>query len=400
MSGPKSARYEVVSNAELRRRALDAAREAARGTARKVLAFEEQLAQARLADGDVQWDLDIDVPTINLANSDRAALDAWTVATSTSLRVAEEELAGRIARLELQRMVDVLAGPNRQPSAMPLRPRADGRPDAARPVEPWRAHIAERVRTTLESLHAGVSETDRASLEALAAAAMQARAEAGSAPLCVELRLRVGQLSAAAAARRREAVEATTLLASLHGLCPSGDEPIVRALEDVERGAAAMTDDLRSEVARFSAEARIEADRRYTASVISGALSEMGYEVEEGFDTLVAGSGGAHAARWAAHAVRVQMDGAGELAVRVVRQEGERTSDDQLREDREVEHEFCRDFAQLAARMDSHAVRVRITSHVMPGEEPVETVDRLRARRREARKPSAATMTVRDRPRP
>lgn len=400
VSGPKVVRYEVVGNSELRRRALEAARAAAAETARRVDAFTERLDAARALCGDDVSTLGAGVPRADLTSGDRDAVEHWSANASAWLRQAEQDLAALVARRELQGMVDVLAAEAAvgAPSSA-IRLYRPAETDEAVPEEAWRARIAGRIRETLQAIDSGVDESDRAGIEALAVAALAARAEAGAAPLCVELRLRVHQVSEAATARRRQAEEAATLLASLHGLAESDDEPVVQALMAVERGTAQMSDELRVSVAEFAVSARREADRRYTASVVAAALSDMGYEVEEGFATLV-GTGGGQAARWAAHAVRVQLDSAGELAVRVVRQEGEQTSDDQLREDREVEHEFCRDFAALATRMEAQAVRVRIISHVMPGEKPVETVDRLRARRRENHNVRAAHMRASDRRQP
>lgn len=370
MSGPKSADFTVVTNGEVRRRAREAARQAAEEVARRARA--------------VAAEADIEVPEVDLDTASQAELEAWAADVADRCQAAEAARAAWRTTEALNRMLAALDAP---PSRLPQRGTSASRP--ATPASPApgsdapdrRGRTAERVRQVVAGLDGTATEAETREVSRLAAAILAATTDPGASLLLDELRLRVHGIRQSAALRRQSRADARALLATLHGLDGAEVDGVRERLAAAEAGEAELPASLRAEVVQVAERARRAADRQYTANVLASALTELGYDVEEGFATLAGGPGGAQAAKWAAHAVRVQFTGGDGIALRVVREETGDQSDDQLREDREIEHEFCRDFARLSQRLEQDHVQLRITSQVMPGEQPVEAVDRLRVRR-------------------
>ena len=120
---------------------------------------------------------------------------------------------------------------------------------------------------------------------------------------------------------RRQAAEAARLL---QPLAHAGEtaQSVRGDLRQVVAGAAPLTDMLRELAQQAAAELQRAADRRYVRNCVTESLAELGYAVDEGFQTAVARNGILQVTRseWNGHGVRLALDEEkGELRAVVVR---------------------------------------------------------------------------------
>lgn len=117
---------------------------------------------------------------------------------------------------------------------------------------------------------------------------------------------------------------------------------------------------------RAIAAARAQLEQQYVAETVTTALTELGYEVSEGFETLTAHRGEAFVTRddWADHAVKMRIDtdnaGTRQLRVAMVRTR-EASSVDDRRRDAEREEQWCDSFAELRTRLNTLGVQTEVT---------------------------------------
>ena len=103
-------------------------------------------------------------------------------------------------------------------------------------------------------------------------------------------------------------------------------------------------------MAEIATSAKRDADRLYAGAVLAGALKEIGYNVQQGFETLFVENGVAICERRDGYAVRVRLaDGKPLMDFEMVRfatADG-RSSQEQTIRDIEAERVFCNDYDVL-----------------------------------------------------
>ncbi len=142
----------------------------------------------------------------------------------------------------------------------------------------------------------------------------------------------------------------------------------------------------RAKAEREAAE-QARAERAYVLDAVRGAFGELGYEVEEGFETLTAQDGTVLLTRdgWPEHAVKLRVDEPNTLRAALVRTEEPRSEEDRRR-DVEREAEWCAAFEAARDRLVSKGVASDVRWQLDPGEQrlPVEREARqTRKNRRE-----------------
>lgn len=169
--------------------------------------------------------------------------------------------------------------------------------------------------------------------------------------------------------------------ASWRPIPPLGD---VRArLAEVAEGAAALDEGLRAEAVRLVGDLQREAERRYVTTALREAFAGLGYEVDEGFETLTADSGEAVLTRgdWSQHAVKVRVDDARRIRMALLRTEPAE-SDDQRRLDVEREEQWCASFEAARERLEQAGIHADVRWRIEPGEQRL-PVTRRRSDRRQ-----------------
>lgn len=187
-----------------------------------------------------------------------------------------------------------------------------------------------------------------------------------------------------------------TLVRVVGRLLPDTAEADVRHVaEAAERLGTARTDDeaesLLSEVRlrvqqanRWTAERQAEqarrraeaeaaeqaaAERAYVMDAVTTAFADIGYEVEQGFETLTAQDGTVILTRdgWPDHAVKLKLDEPETLRAALVRTEEPRSEEDRRR-DVEREEEWCAAFEAARRRLASAGVASDVRWQLDPGE--------------------------------
>lgn len=188
---------------------------------------------------------------------------------------------------------------------------------------------------------------------------------------------RAQQVHERAVADRRQAIELRS------GLAPFLDQTRAArtdaALGAVIEGGAPLSDALRRDAAAAAEECSREADRRTAAAAAAEAFRQLGYEVEEGFETLVVDQGVAHATKpgWDGYAVRwrVRDD---EMRFHVV---GERsrvaTAAGVSVRDQEIQQALCDDLPDFREGVHHAGIELSVDELHAPGEVPVQEVDAL-----------------------
>jgi hypothetical protein len=297
-------------------------------------------------------------------------LVGWTAATGPLLDRAEEEITRRIAAGAVGSIFGIPAAALTMETAPAPQPRGTASP-AERPAVTPRVETLVRVMSRLAP---DTTEADRRyvaeAAERVAGAATEAEAEG----LLTEVRLRVQA-------------------ANVH---------------TAERHAEAAADAARRETAEQAA-----AERDYLLHAVTSAFEELGYEVDEEFETLTAHEGAIVLSKdgWPDHAIKMRVDddtmegldeGPDEAFPRgnIVRAALVRTvepaSEEERRLDVEREEEWCAAFEAARARLTDAGIRSDVRWRIDPGEHRLSvapearqtrtrTKQRARSRERNAR---------------
>jgi hypothetical protein len=169
------------------------------------------------------------------------------------------------------------------------------------------------------------------------------------------------------------------------------------------QAANQRTAERRAEAARVAAEeeaaAQAEDERRYLLDSITTAFGELGYEVDEGFETLTARDGTVTLTRdgWPQHAVRMRVehadipaeDAAGTpspatLRASLVRTQAPR-NEEERRIDVEREQEWCAAFEAARARMAGSGIHSEVRWRLDPGEQQLPVAPEARHTRARAK---------------
>ncbi|WP_282692089.1 hypothetical protein [Streptomyces sp. CC208A] len=406
MSGPKCATYQCdpsLTAAELRaaardaavreatRRRAEAAREAAllAAAARDAAVRGVKTRNARIAAlarfraelaeryGDA---VTVRPPApLHLDTQPTSGLEAWCAETDRALDAAERELREQAARAVAADLFKDVTGeraerPADAAESFADRPESDGAVGAghedAEDVERTLTRVLSRLLPDCDDAH-------RAEAHA-AAARMAGAATPGEARTWLtETRLRVQRANAAAETRRSEADEAVRLLHDLDAPGDAGNEAetdAVRALlAEVVAGRRALDAPLRRRAADRRAAAEAEAERQYVVTTVTDALTDLGYQVSQGFETLTVTDGALRLSRseWPDHAVNLVVDQqGGQLRTAVVRTAAGR-GDDDAHLDAEREEQWCEDFRDLRGHLAQAGLTTDLQVAIPPGQVPV-----------------------------
>lgn len=320
-------------------------------------------------------------PHLVLGMQTIAELRQWCADTDARLARAEGGVAEQTAQAILQR-AGILAGmaeirvdfdaPDDQAGATAA---ASAGTPVARPGEALRGDIMRVAGRLL----AGVTAQDREAIARTAERVLTARSRTEALNRLGDMRARVDRANATATGRRAQAAEAARFLQPLAHADKTA-RPLREDLLQVVAGAAPLTETLRERARQAAAELQQAADRRYVRHCVTESLAELGYAVDEGFQTAVARNGLLQVTRseWNAHGVRLALDDEkGELRAVVVRTR-EDGSWDATRVDTERESQWCAAQEKLKAILAAKSITFDVRSLTEPGSRPVHVVrDRL-----------------------
>lgn len=356
MSGPKSSSYHVDNSAEIERRAL------AQATSRLERARAEGRAAQREADrvaaayGGESTQLDLRAEVAR--HSSAVAAQAQGLEQATAALRSQTREARRAARSALVRaIVDTdSVGTHRAQTDAGVATEVAQMNEAAK----REAAAVERTRRAAQVAELLGQLTSAAPVEALerVSALASAAVEAGTPTadgLVMELRAAVSQENGIAVARSAATAAAAPALAALDGVGSDAANALRAELEaSITHLTPVRSDafDEAQEIARSWASAN---DVAFATSIIADGLQDLGYFVEEGFETLVVGGDGALVrADGGGHGVRVFRGGNDRLVFSPVALSPDTTAAEQVA----FEHAFCADYAVVAHGAAEHGVRL------------------------------------------
>ncbi|GLY84785.1 response regulator receiver protein [Actinoallomurus iriomotensis] len=294
-------------------------------------------------------------------------LVAWCAEADTALATAEEELATAIATAATGRIF--------APATESLKAAA---PAASPP--PAATTLATTLTRVLARLLPDTTEDDRRRVTEAAEQAAAATTQGEAESRLTEVRIRIQEANERARRRRDDRAAAARFVRELATHPAAGD---VRArLAEVAEGAAAFDEKLRAEAVRLVGDLQRQAERRYVTTALQEAFAGLGYEVDEGFETLTADSGEAVLTRgdWSQHAVKVRVDDARQIRMALLRTEPAE-SDDQRRLDVEREEQWCASFEAARERLEEAGIHADVRWRIEPGEQRLPVARRRRDRR-------------------
>ena len=387
MSGPKSGDYHVVSEAELRRRRIAAAKDRHSRVLAAIQAFRGTLAAAEATYGR----LGVSVPQATVSRPGEAEDWDRTSDTLTSgLSHAKDELAEtiRVARLRM------LSAEGSQMSAVLVEDRQSRRPAKPAGAESASAESAgaesvlgdRKLADVLARLPAEAPAEVVARGQTLARGFREASAPSEKARVLDGLRLLVQaeQDRQTRIARNNAVIE--ELYRELDGLRNDTVDTCRGVLKGLDP-AAALPAGLRDRVASAKAAAEAERDTEFVLATAARALAELGYAVGEDFRTVVPSSGALlelpHSPR---HGLQIRARNQ-RLMLNVVRFDSDGRRDP--RADKDAEESFCGDFAKLKGRMRAEGVDLSMLRADAPGQTPIQVLRDTPDLRRSARTSTA-----------
>ncbi|HEU5157961.1 MAG TPA: response regulator receiver protein [Streptosporangiaceae bacterium] len=269
---------------------------------------------------------------LTIAEQSSDELAAWVARADAEIAEAERDLSQRVA--------DAVAGRLFEAPAAGLTSDVASREAPRQPRQP-RQETAETLRRVLSRLPPDTADADYQHVAEAAERVARAATPSAAEGLLTEVRLRVQR--AAENARLR-----------------------------------------RAELARLAAEREAreqeEAEQRYVLDAITAAFTDMGYEVDAGFETLTAHDGEVLLTRdeWPQHAVKMRLDDASQIRAALLRTEAP-AGDDERRLDVEREEQWCAAFEEARSRLAAAGVRSDVQWRIEPGlrQLPVDEARRL-----------------------
>ncbi|RFU41720.1 response regulator receiver protein, partial [Actinomadura logoneensis] len=259
--------------------------------------------------------------------------------------------------------------------------------------------IATDIGTQIFTAEALTSDTSSATPDPHAASATHAASAADAVPARIDEaleRVLARLLPDTTEQDRRDVVEAARLLAG-----PGAEYDAETVLTEVRlrvqkanENARARREEARREQERRDAREQAEAERRYVLSAVTRAFEDLGYEVQQSFETVTADDGSLVLSRgdWPDHSVRMRLDGEAKLRAKMMRATPVLSENDR-RVDVEREQEWCDAFEEARERLRDAGIGSDVTWRLAPGVErlPVRAEGRqtgtraARARARERR---------------
>ncbi|WP_441249533.1 hypothetical protein [Kitasatospora sp. McL0602] len=303
-----------------------------------------------------------------LGTQSTSELETWCAEADHALAAAERELGEQTARAAATAVFADVAGPAAERRLI----------DAAELfAEPTGVEeIEQTVTRVLSRLLPDCDEGDRAAAQLAAARVAGAAGPDEARSWLTETRLRVQRANAGAEAKRRDAGEAVGLLHDLVNARGADADPVRALLAEVVAGRRTLDEALRRRVSGCQAAVEAEAEQRYVVNTVTDALTDLGYEVGQGFETLTVSNGALRLSRseWPEHAVNLVVDQqSGQLRTAVVRTAAG-GGDDGSRLDVEREEQWCEDFHELRGRLAQAGLSTEIQVAAPPGQVPVPLV--------------------------
>ncbi len=382
MSGPKGCSVQVVSAQELERRALVAARARYDEAARRAERLARELKEAERRG--------VDVPARvhhGGAPSTSAACERAAGELDDACDWVERELLRRVGEHLAQRLVEGLTASQGHDDGASLVVTPvevvlhGGRPvpvAGATPAEDgWRDRVAASVHHALACL-GDLQQADWEAVRSRALAVLAATESGRAHTLLLVLQDDVDARLRAATDRRaleRQAQEFRARLAAVEAVDASTAQGLRHRLDVALRtaGLACLPQQLFAELASVEARARSEADRRYALQAAAQCLAELGYEVDEGFETVAPGRP-EYVSRpdWQGYAVQVRtLPATGDIIFNVVRSQGVPST----ARDTQIETAWCEDFRAARVRAGQLGVSIDLKEHVPAGVVPVQVVE-------------------------
>ena len=377
VSGPKGANFRVVSAAELERRAVHTAR-----LRLERLSRERELLFAEAHAAELVYGAILAPPlSIHSASEKASSSDLQLLATNAERDLAEAagQIHFAIQLARSQQLISTLTGSLAAEAVVTKTDTYEATVRNELQSAPAQTSIAmERsmarangVERALARMNCDATEQDVKRVSDMARSILQADTE-GRADLQLRvLQDEVMQINVQQSELRSKRAVIDDLCCRLE-MVDSDDAKALLARVD---GAAEMDPEgLQAEVVTLEREAIALADRQFAMKVTAECLSELGYEVEPGFETVAveAGSGLVRRTIWPGYAlqVRASVDRA-DVAFNIVRI-GKASGSDVR--DTEVERQFCDDFAQFVESAEARGLKTNLTRHEPPGAIPLQTV--------------------------
>jgi hypothetical protein len=394
VSGPKCYGYQVVEDpavvaARQEAAALSQARNRIETTLAKIGSLAAEAASLRDLRGGVVSE--IRVPSISMPTTSKETartadeLDARLADAQTQLqreRAAARE-ASFLAQIRVAR-TSVEAGPDgRKPSKeSSQRTRLSDESPAlgTRPPVAGDRKLVEDSTRIFARIRADASDRLRADAERTMAAVLAADGSERVPMLLDRLRGAVEKANAEAAGRKLRHSEVDALLVSLGSLAePEASRLRARLIDERSEGhptaeLTAIVEQAQDEARRKEGDDRRLADRAHVADALRAAFSDLGYDVQSGFETALAERSGGFVRRagWSRHAVRVALDErTHRLRMHVVRDDSGRPAG---MSDATRERELCADRVRLERALASRGVQLDAQELLAPGSVPVAKV--------------------------
>ncbi|GAA0356777.1 response regulator receiver protein [Actinoallomurus spadix] len=297
-------------------------------------------------------------PPLDVTSASIGDMTAWAAKTDIDLVAAEGTVAASMASAMTGRIFDTATKSLRiaSPSV-----------DSGSGSEP-RPAIEADLKRVLARLLPDAAEADRASVTQAAEVVMAAATPTEADGLLSEVRLRIQKANERTRERRNDRAAAARFILEL------ADHPsnltVIDALRAVTEGTRPFDDALRAEAARLLVEAQEGSEREYIAAALREAFGGLGYEIDEGFETLTARNGEAVITRgdWPQHEVKVRIDGGRQVRMALLRTEPAE-GDEQRRLDVEREEQWCASFEVARERLATAGVKADVRWRIEPGQQ-------------------------------
>lgn len=324
-----------------------------------------------------------------LGQQSPAELRGWCADTDAWLNDAEREVVERSAQAILLRAADLAGSAEFRAGfdAPDDQPAAGTREHAPAAGELARVDITRVAARLSADATAGERETVARAAERV----LTARSQIEARNRLADMRERVDQANGKAAGRLAQATEAAQLLQPLAHAGMSA-QPLRAELLNVVAGDIPLTSELRERARRAAADLQQAADLRYVRNSVTESLAELGYVIDEGFQTAVVKDGVLQVTRheWQAHGVRMFLDEQKQELRALVVRTGADAGWDAVRVDTERESQWCGVQEKLKAKLAAKHISYEVRSVTEPGTRPVPFVQAGTGRTDTRRVPATA----------
>lgn len=307
-------------------------------------------------------------------------LGAWCAAADRALEAAERARVAEAAA-EVSAALTAVGGGATDAAGVLAAHQAEG---TAPPAE-----LVEACERILAGLGTAVGADERAEVLAAVSRVRHCTTPADQHGWLAELRVRVRQANELATRRGDDARTAATMLQALAESGQPWEVPprtvqLRGELAEVVGGRRELDPELRAEALAACEQVRAERENSYVRDALTRGLEQLGYDVDQGFDTFTAQGARLRLSRdqWPEHAVSVVVDGESVRTMVVRTESGE--GDDAERLDAEREEQWCADFDELREQLVGDGLRLDVQRLVPAGQRHVPVASRRRPADRKA----------------